>query len=421
MSKNRRFLPRLVYADASGQIYDHPALSMLCRKGLDIVPPRPDECIPLPPGSDLFLLPGRPALGWDQETGTIVQTEGLAVAAFVCPGYTLSGLTAYASLEDQCPLPLFAYGAVGFAHGRFYLCARKVDEDPRQDFSRISPKAIQRGTRQLLHMYPENRLVRHLTNCALTSGCPAAKNLALGRYEAPLPAARTCNSACVGCISKQDAQSGFPATQERISFRPSPGEIAQIMHHHAGQESRPIFSFGQGCEGEPLTETELITEAISSFRDQGGRGTVNINTNASRPESIPALARAGLTSIRVSLNSAREEAYTAYYRPLSYAFAHVLDCIRAAKEHHLFVSLNFLYFPGVSDLEVEYQALSHLIRRTGVDFIQWRNLNLDPELYLDLMPQADSPAMGLKNLLKRLKTDFPGLGFGYFNPYLEPG
>ena len=32
-----------------------------------------------------------------------------------------------------------------------------------------------------------NRLFRHLETCALTYGCPAAKNLFLCRYEAPLP------------------------------------------------------------------------------------------------------------------------------------------------------------------------------------------------------------------------------------------
>lgn len=419
MTKNRRSLPRLVYADVQGQIFDHPSLAMLCRKGREILPPRPDECIPLPPGSDLFLLPGRRALGWDQETGSIVESQGLAVSAFVCPGYTLSGLAAYADSNAPCPLPLFAYGALGFAHGNFYLCAQKVDDDPRQDFSHISHKAIQRGAHRLLHTYPDNRLIRHLANCALTYGCPAAKNLAIGRYEAPLPTAQACNSACVGCISKQDEGSGFPATQERIAFRPSPEEISQIMHHHAGQEKRPIFSFGQGCEGEPLTESELIQEAVSSYRDHGGRGTVNINTNASRPEAIPALARAGLNSIRVSINSARDEVYTAYYRPKSYTFSDVLECIQTAKKHNVFVSLNFLYFPGVSDSEIEYRALSDLISRTGVDYIQWRNLNLDPEIYLHLLPHTDSPSMGLKNLLQRLKREFPNLGYGYFNPYLQ--
>jgi hypothetical protein len=268
MSKTRRPLPNLVYADDQGQIYDHPFLRMLCRKGREILPPRPDECIPLPPGSDLFLLPNRQAVGWDPDIGSVVQADGLAVAAFVCPGYTLSGLTAYLSSEPACPLPLFAYGAVGYAHGQFYLCARKVDEDQRQDFTHISPQRIQRGAQRLLQTYAHNRLVRHLANCALSYGCPAAKNLALGRYEAPLPTARACNAACIGCISRQDPDSGFPATQNRITFRPRVQEITEIMHHHAGQEKRPIFSFGQGCEGDPLTESELIRRAISTFRSQ---------------------------------------------------------------------------------------------------------------------------------------------------------
>jgi molybdenum cofactor biosynthesis enzyme MoaA len=253
----------------------------------------------------------------------------------------------------------------------------------------------------------------------LTYGCPAAKNLALGRYEAPLPTSQACNAACIGCISLQDPESGFPATQNRITFRPSADELTQIMHRHAEKEKRPIFSFGQGCEGEPLTEHELITQAVYDFRQANGPGTVNINTNASLPECMPGLARAGLTSIRVSLNSAQPETYSAYHRPRSYTFDRVIDCILAAKEHGLYVSLNFLFFPGISDSEDEYQALAGLIRSTGIDCIQWRNLNLDPELYIQAMPGTDSPAMGLDNLLRRLRKEFPGLQSGYFNPYVE--
>ena len=418
MAKSKSALPRLVYADPQGQIYDHPTLHMLCRKGHEILPPRPDDCIPLPSGSDLFLLPDRRALGFDQDRGTVVETEGMPVAAFVCPGYTVKALAAYAAEDTACPLPLFAYGAVGFAKGQFYLCAQQVDTDPRQDFSTISAKRIHSGAHHLLQNFPHNRLLQHLSYCALTYGCPAAKNLTLGRYEAPLPTAQACNAACVGCISKQDENTGFPATQERINFRPTLEEITEVMHYHAGQEKRPIFSFGQGCEGEPLTETELLRDAVYAFRKHGGQGTVNINTNASRPACIQDLAQAGLSSMRVSINSAREEAYLAYHRPLSYSFADVVDSILAAKKHFLFVSLNFLFFPGISDTEREWHALSELIHRTGIDFIQWRNLNLDPELYLSLSPPVDSPAMGLNNLLRRLKKDFPQVGHGYFNPFL---
>ena len=161
---------------------------------------------------------------------------------------------------------------------------------------------------------------------------------------------------------------------------------------------------------------------MTSFRKAGGRGTVNINTNASLPGTLPDLAAAGVNSIRVSLNSAREVPYDIYHRPNGYAFADVLESIRTAKGLGLFVSLNLLYFPGLTDCEAEWDALSDLVAETKLDFIQLRNLNLDPELYLGLMQGVDfGPCMGLANFLKRLKKTSPWLGFGYFNPYLEPG
>jgi molybdenum cofactor biosynthesis enzyme MoaA len=236
-----------------------------------------------------------------------------------------------------------------------------------------------------------------------------------------LPTARGCNAECLGCISLQPEGSGFPSTQNRIGFRPSEEEILEIMHRHAANEAEPIFSFGQGCEGEPLLEADLIGRTVARYRQDGGRGTVNINTNGSLPSTMAPLAEAGLSSIRVSLNSARPEIYEAYYRPRSYGFGQVRECLQQATQAGLFVSLNLLFFPGISDTEPEYEALAELIRQTGVDFVQLRNLNLDPELYLNCLPEVSAPSMGLPSFRKRLAKDCPGLGFGYFNPYLPSG
>ena len=226
----------------------------------------------------------------------------------------------------------------------------------------------------------------------------------------------------MGCISLQPGDSGFPSTQQRIAFTPTAEEIVAIMNEHARSEARPVFSFGQGCEGEPLTEAALIAEAVSLYRAGGGQGTVNVNTNASLPGTMEPLAKAGLSSIRASLNSARKPLYEAYYRPASYQFEDVVQTIAQAKKHALFVSLNLLYFPGVTDSEDEIEALGDLVGTHGVDFIQLRNLNLDPELYLDLAEGAGvssgGPSTGLTNFRKRLKKARPGLRFGYFNPYL---
>jgi pyruvate-formate lyase-activating enzyme len=418
---SKKIQPIMVFADAAGNVYDHPDLLMLVRRGRELTLPRPDELIPLPEGSDLYLLPGRHALGLDPETGKAEAMEERAVAAFVCPSYTLSASAAYLPDADAPKLPLFAYGAIGFAKDRFWVAATQVDKDRRQVFSQVAPERITKGAQDLLKRYPENRLISHLSRCALTFCCPAAKNLALGRFEAPLPTARTCNARCYGCISHQPADSGFPSSQNRIDFTPTAKEIVEIMQLHSKRAKNPVMSFGQGCEGEPLTEAALLTDAIALFRSGGGRGTVNINTNASLPDTIPGLAKAGLDSIRVSMNSARESVYNSYYRPHGYTFADVCRTIATAKAHGLFVSLNYLFFPGVNDVESELEALTGLVSSARPDYIQMRNLSLDPELYLGCVGDPTEPSMGLGNFMKRLKKACPWINYGYFNPYLENG
>lgn len=416
---SKKIQPVMVFADESGNIYDHPDLLMLVRRGRELTLPRPDELIPLPQGSDLYLLPGRHALGLDPQTGKAEAMEERAVAAFVCPSYTLSATAAYLKDETAPKLPLFAYGAVGFANDRFWVAATQVDKDRRQVFTQVAPERITKGAQDLLKRYPENRLIGHLARCALTFCCPAAKNLALGRFEAPLPTSRACNARCYGCISHQPVESGFPASQNRIDFRPTAREIVEIMHLHSRRAKNPVLSFGQGCEGEPLTEAPLLTEAIALFRSQGGRGTVNVNTNASLPDTMPGLAGAGLDSIRVSLNSAREHVYDSYYRPHGYAFDDVRRTMATAGEHGLFVSINYLFFPGVNDTESELAALTDLVSQTRPNYVQMRNLSLDPELYLGCVGEPTEPSMGLGNFMKRLKKACPWINYGYFNPFLE--
>ncbi len=414
--------PRLLVAQADGTIVEHPKLLMVCRRGREWMLPRPDELIVLPPESELFLLPGRNAVGLDPKTGTTEVLDSLAVAAFGAPAYTLTAHTAYVSQKDAPVLPLFAYGAVGFAKGRFYMCARKVDGDTRQEFRRVAGKNLAYNARKLMEQYADNRLMQHIMqNCVLKYDCPAAKNLALGRYEAPLPTSRTCNARCVGCISMQEEGSPIVTTPQcRMNFTPTAEEIVEIMRHHEAQEKEvPIYSFGQGCEGEPLSQSALLIEAVRMFREGGGRGTINLNSNASMPAAVAELADAGLTSLRVSINSAREDVYNAYYRPQGYCFENVRQSIKEARKRNVHVSLNLLYFPGITDTENELEALADLVGSCGVSFIQSRNLNIDPEIYLALFKKMDfGPAMGFSNFRKRLQKQCPWLNFGYFNPWL---
>jgi hypothetical protein len=83
--------------------------------------------------------------------------------------------------------------------------------------------------------------------------------------------------------------------------------------------------------------------------------------------------------------------------------------------------LNYFILPGFTDSEQETEAFLKLIAETGPDFIQLRNLNIDPEWYLaEIGSTATSAACGIREWLARIKAAFPSLRFGYYNPCLNP-
>ena len=415
---------KLVFADPQGQIFNHPYLQLVGRSGWEYSRIADQELLPLPPGSDLFVLPGRQAVGYDPRQRRFVTAgevnglpgEAQAVAAFMAPAHTMSYLTAYKTRPGAPTLPLFAYTAVGWRAGQFWVAGWRSDPDVRQDLSHFDCTLIEQGVKDRLAANPDNRLFQHLSHCALKYGCPAARNLFLGRWEAPLPTSPSCNARCLGCLSLQKGRA-FPAPMQRLTFVPSPEEIAQVAAPHLQQAQNAVASFGQGCEGEPLLQGPTLLTALKLIRRQVSRGTLNLNTNASRPETVARLVDGGLDSLRVSLNSARAAYYEAYYRPQGYGFDDVLGSIQAAKSGGAKVALNYLIFPGVSDLPQEVQALEELIAQTRVDLIQLRNLNIDPDYYLKgiKFPRNHKP-LGMRKMVHRLKETFPHLQFGYFNP-----
>ena len=418
---------RLLFADAEGQVIEHPRLLLAGRAANIVRLPEEDELTTLPAGSDLFVLPERSPVGFDEGEGRFVMVRenpytgepGVrAVAAFMAPAHTATLLAAYMADEGAQPLPLFAYTAVGWRRGRMVAAGVRVDRDRRQELAGFDCRAIEENVQAVTARYPENRLFAHLSGCALRYGCPAARNLFLGRFEAPLPTSRRCNARCVGCISKQEGC--VPATQDRLAFLPTAAEIAEVALHHFASEPEGVVSFGQGCEGEPLTRASVLAEAVARIRAGAPSGTINLNTNASLPGGLEKMAAAGLDSIRVSLNSARKPYWERYYRPRGYGFADVTRSLEMAERGGLFVSLNLLLLPGLTDEEGEVEALLRLLRRHKVDLIQLRNLNIDPELYLAALEyKPRGRKLGLPGLMAALKGEFPKLAFGYFNPPLS--
>ncbi len=414
--------PYILYSDGNGNIFEDTSLYVTGRTGWDAVPIPEDEWIELPEGGQLYELPGRRGIGIDVLSGEMRLCEkGWAVAAFIPPAHTGFYIAAFETQVDAPTLPLFCYTATGWLNEKFYVPAVRIEQDIRQECAGYDEAKIEEGVEKLLKAYPHNRLVDHLANkCALTYHCPAARNYFLGRWECPVPTSPACNANCVGCISFQPEEETIVSTQDRLTFKPTAEEIVEFTVPHLETAPFPLVSFGQGCEGEPLLMWETIRDSIIETRKHTSKGSININTNGSKPDAVRALREAGLNSIRVSTNSARSEIYTPYYRPNNYVFENIVESLKVMNEMGGWTSINYFVFPGMTDSVEEYEALRKLIKETGLKMIQWRNFNIDPDWYLGHIGIVDTgERLGVKQMMELLKEEFPDLKFGYFNPPIE--
>ncbi|MBN1102365.1 MAG: radical SAM protein [Deltaproteobacteria bacterium] len=417
-------VPFMLFADREGKVYDHPFLRMAGASGGEFSPLGRDDVVPVPEFSKLFFLPHCPPIGIDPATGEAmvvreveihgVDTPCYGVAVFLEPGLVRTHLPAVDYGEKSYTLPMWGYTAVGFLDGQYWAAGFQIEYNPKWDPRHYDDRKLIPAIRRHRRLYGMGTLAEHLVQCATVNHCFAAKNLFLSRWEAPLPVSRRCNARCLGCLSLQPGDS-CKASHQRISFTPERREIVSLAVRHLDRAEEAIVSFGQGCEGEPLTEYRLISESIRQIRRETGTGTINLNTNGSWPERIRLIAEAGLDSIRISLNSARPEFYRAYYRPRGYDFEDVVASISLSREMGLYTMVNYLVFPGITDQEEEIEALLALVQKTGLNFLHLKNLNIDPRLYVEKMPKGSSRAVGMKQMADILRRECPELDLGYFN------
>jgi pyruvate-formate lyase-activating enzyme len=414
--------PYILYSDGEGNIYEDTSLYVVGRAGWDAMPIDPADWIELPEGGNLYELPGRRGIGLDVETGEMrLCDKGWAVAAFIPPAHTGLYISAYETEAEAPTLPLFCYTAAGWLDNKTYVPAVRIEQDIRQECAGYDDAIIASGTETLLANYPHNRLVKHLMeNCCMTYNCPAARNFSMSRWECPVPTSPACNANCIGCISFQPSDETIVSTQDRLTFKPTAEEIVEFTVPHLKNAPFPLISFGQGCEGEPLLMWETIRASIIEIRKHTDKGSININTNGSKPDAVKALCEVGLNSIRVSTNSARKHIYEPYYRPNNYQFEDIIESLKVMRSYGGWASINYFVFPGMTDSVEEYEALRKLIIDTDLTMIQWRNFNIDPDWYMGKIGVHETGEMlGVKQLMSLIAEEFPKVKFGYFNPPIE--
>jgi wyosine [tRNA(Phe)-imidazoG37] synthetase (radical SAM superfamily) len=415
---------RLLLADPKGRVIEHPWLLASVRSGDSLLPAH-GRPIPLPSAGKLVHLPGRVPVGVDPETGELelVRTFELdgktfvphAVGALLPPGYTRTYLPGEVK-GDGPILPQWAYCAAAWSDEGAVTWALHTDRRQHWTPAQYSTPEIKAKVNAHLKRFPGNKVIEQLKTCALVYRCFTSQNVFYCRDEGAIPASTMCNAACVGCISDQP-EDGPPASHERMVDGVAAEEMAQLgIFHLENAPGRTMVSFGQGCEGEPLTRWKQIAEAIRLIRAKTQRGSININTNASLTAGLAKLYDAGLDAIRVSLNSADPELYAAYYRPDKYGWEDVEASISLSRDRGAYVALNLLLFPGVTDRRGEADALKRLVKKYRVDQVQTRSLAIDPLQYIEVANDrgAGGEPIGIAQLLRELKEARPGLVVGNF-------
>lgn len=406
----------MVYANKNGELFDDRSLRAVGRTGRAVTEVDDREWIPLPEGATMVSLPGTRALGLDAAGKLKALPESaVAVGALLPQGYTRLLLPAYFKPIGTEPFPLFGYTAVGFKKGRFYVAATQSDDPRPWNPTQYKENEVHKKVQQMVLNHPDNRLYQHLQTCAVEYECVTSRNTFFGRLEGAIPVSPTCNAGCLGCISEQPDAAGFPSPQIRMTIRPTVEEMVDLMVTHlraAGPKG--VISFGQGCEGEPSLRGREIALAIRKTREQVTFGAININTNAGLTANIQQIVDAGLDLMRISTISALQDHYNAYYQPRGYTVTDVAASARYASERGVIVSLNYLVFPGISDQPQEIEAMIHFINQNGIKLVQLRNLNIDPDYYLERIPSRTEEPIGMLAMIEAFKQECKGLKIGSY-------
>ncbi len=382
------------------------------RSGARLVPLRAEDAIPLPDTATVAHLPGRRALALSPGGEPVTLGDDAVPVAAVLPVGHLRTLLPASEPQPGAPrLPLFGYTAVAEHRGELVVTAMRTDSldwwEPTR-FRRPDLPAAVAAAREAL---PGNRIVEQLSVCALEHNCYTAQNTFYRRYEAALPASPACNADCLGCISLQP--DGVPTPQPRMRYAPTPEELANLADYHLRGDDAHIVSFGQGCEGEPLTRDDALAEATARIRRMHPDATIHVNTNGSSPTALQRLVDAGCNSVRISAISFTDAVFRAYYRPIGYTLDDVRECGRLMRAAGGQVCLNLLTFPGVTDAPDEIDRTIAACRDMGVMQVQWRSLNVDHDWLVRVLPEM-GPGMGMQAALDRVRRDLPGVEHGNF-------
>ena len=156
--------------------------------------------------------------------------------------------------------------------------------------------------------------------CATELRCYTAQNTFLRRYEGALPGLAGVQRRLPRLHLAADRRpgAGAPAAD---AFRADRRRARRDGRRSTSAAPTPaIVSFGQGCEGEPLTRDDVLAER----RRADPRASIPRRPSTSTPtaaarRSSSGSSTPGCNSVRISAISFTDAVFRAYYRPVGYS------------------------------------------------------------------------------------------------------
>src|SRR5438270_11808613 len=143
---------KLLFADPSARVYEHPELLALTRDGLS---PEPAER--LPAHATPAALPGRRPIGFDPSSGRVVELSEVrigrrivrpsAAAAVLPPGWTRTELPAVRKMTIAPVPPQWAYTAAAWDEERQRHVTWALRTDQRRHWDPAPPSTADRAAR----------------------------------------------------------------------------------------------------------------------------------------------------------------------------------------------------------------------------------------------------------------------------------
>jgi len=348
-------IPNLVFADKNGTVYDHPLLKSVFRTALYDIVPYELEMIPMPPDSQLRVMPDALPYSYDQMQAKIVEfSGGFPVYTELPPGYIRILYPAYKSLGDDT-LKYSHLAPVGWMNENFVVPAIFIEKKhklPQQIFKKL--KHLIQEDEKLYFLNKKNQL-----EFLLNSEIILKNNNDLKQINKILPLLLENNQKFVITL-KYDLD---------------------------------------------IKTNEILKNIIND------NITINLNINSFSYEKLNTSFNEYIDSISFDVESFNPD----FLKKRSINFENITKCFEFAEKQNVYLSVNLLTLPGFTDSIKEHEKTIEFLNAFKIEYIKLRELKTIPHKFFNENKIESSEILGLKNILKYIKKRCKRVKMGYFS------